>query len=202
MDRQQEKLTEQIRKAKEQLKKLEEKDANLKRRIKEKREKELAAWTAKFDKTIQPLIERMFGADYFENIQPEEAVQHFSFLSEFYDVPLPEGDRETPESLKETTELPVDNSAMQDGGAAPAESDQGHETDKSVPDNTSELDYDTFDGFSERRMEHDISDETIEQGMEHDISDEAIEQGMECGSSGIASGQETVCGTLEEYEEV
>jgi len=78
---------------------------------------------------------------------------------------------------------------MQDRMAAPADSDQGHETVKSIPDNTSELDYDTFDGFSERKMEH-------------DISDEAIEQGIDCGLSGIASGQETVCDTLEEYEEV
>ncbi len=101
MDRQQEKLNEQIRKAKEQLKKLEEKDANLKKRIKEKREKELAAWAAKFDKAMQPLIERMFGADYFESIQPEEAVQQFSFLSDFYNASLPEGDRETSERKME-----------------------------------------------------------------------------------------------------
>ncbi|MCC8043999.1 MAG: hypothetical protein LIP12_00680 [Clostridiales bacterium] len=189
MDRQQEKLNEQIRKAKEQLKKLEEKDANLKKRIKEKREKELAAWTAKFDKTMQPLIERMFGADYFENIQPEEAVKHFSFLSEFYDASLPEGDRETSESLKRMTELPGDNSVMLDRMAEQADNDREQGAVGIILADASEMDYGTPGVFLEQEMEHNIPDDTIEQGMGSDFSD-------------IESGQETVCGVLEEYEEV
>ncbi|MCD7957394.1 MAG: hypothetical protein LUG93_16945 [Lachnospiraceae bacterium] len=49
MGKQQEKLAGQIQKAEEQLKKLREKDTDLKKRIKEKREKEQAAWTAMLD---------------------------------------------------------------------------------------------------------------------------------------------------------
>ncbi|MCD8103454.1 MAG: hypothetical protein LUF35_00250 [Lachnospiraceae bacterium] len=82
MEKQQEKLAGQIQKAEEQLKKLREKDTDLKKRIKEKREKEQAAWTAKFDKLLQPSIERKYGADYFEKISPEEAAGCFSRIED------------------------------------------------------------------------------------------------------------------------
>ncbi|MCD8013385.1 MAG: hypothetical protein LUG99_09445 [Lachnospiraceae bacterium] len=82
MEKQQEKLAGQIQKAEEQLKKLREKDTDLKKRIREKREKEQAAWTAKFDKLLQPFIERKYGADYFEKILPEEAAGYFSCIED------------------------------------------------------------------------------------------------------------------------
>ncbi|MCD8013225.1 MAG: hypothetical protein LUG99_08630 [Lachnospiraceae bacterium] len=51
-------------------------------RMKEKREKEQAVWTAKFDKLLQPSIERKYGADYFEKIPPEEAAGYFSRIED------------------------------------------------------------------------------------------------------------------------
>ncbi|MCD7744124.1 MAG: hypothetical protein LUI13_02330 [Lachnospiraceae bacterium] len=80
MEKQQEKLAGQIQKAEEQLKKLREKDTELKKRMKEKREKKQAAWTVKFDKLLQPFIERKYGVDYFETISPKEAAEYFSCI--------------------------------------------------------------------------------------------------------------------------
>ncbi|MCD8076424.1 MAG: hypothetical protein LUF27_15610 [Lachnospiraceae bacterium] len=79
IDKKQEKITEQIRKTEEQLKKLKEKDAEIKKLAKQKREKDQRAWSLRFDKLFQPILIERYGADYFEERQPEEVVKCFVF---------------------------------------------------------------------------------------------------------------------------